>query len=108
MTGEFAGTLKDRLTIEQPVTTRDALGARAGGWRYDGAAWAKVSPLAPMGGSAGDAVTALPRWQVVMRKRLGILPGSRLVWRGRFLIVRSGLSDPADPARMILTCEETR
>jgi hypothetical protein len=50
----------------------------------------------------------LPRWQVTMRKREGIDLKTRLVWRGRFLGVRSVVSDPRDPARMVLTCQEKR
>ncbi len=108
MSGEVAGALRERVTIEQPVARRDTLGGRQGGWTYDGAVWARVTPLVPADLAAADALTGLPRWSVTMRKREGVLPGSRLVWRGRFLIVRSGISDPADPARMVLTCEEQR
>ena len=108
MSGEFAGALRERVTLEQPPLGRDAMGGRQGNWRYDGAAWARVSPLMPAGAVVADALSALPRWSVTMRKREGVLPGSRLVWRGRFLIVMSGMSDPADPARMVLTCEEMR
>lgn len=108
MSGELAGSLRERVTIEQPLPQRDALGGRRGGWTYDGAAWARVTPLVPADAATGDARSALPRWSVTLRKREGIMPGTRLVWRGRFLIVRHGISDPAEPARMILTCEETR
>jgi len=108
MSGEFAGALRERVTIEQPRTDRDALGGRAGGYLYDGAAWASVSPLVPASLASADALSAQQRWQVTMRKREGVVPGTRLVWRGRFLAVRSGLSDPADPARMVLNCEEMR
>ncbi len=108
MSGEFAGALRERVTIEQPRPMRDALGGRQGGWTYDGAAWARVTPLVPAALLAADALSSLPRWSVTMRKREGVLPGTRFVWRGRFLIVRSGISDPADPARMVLSCEEVR
>ena len=33
---------------------------------------------------------------------------ANVVWRGRFLGVRNIISDPRDPARMVLTCEEAR
>ena len=108
MSGEFAGALRERVTIEQPNPARDTLGSRAGGYLYDGAAWAAVAPLLPADLSAADALSALPRWSVTLRKREGVAPGTRLVWRGRYLRVRSVVSDPRDPARMVLTCEETR
>lgn len=108
MSQEFAGALRERITIEQPRLTRDALGGRVGGWTHDGAAWARVTPLVPAGQTAADALAALPRWLVTLRKRTGIVPGTRLVWRGRYLIVRTGISDPEMPAQLVLTCEEMR
>lgn len=108
MSGEFAGSLRERVTIEQPNPARDALGGRAGGYLYDGAAWAGVSPLLPADLSEADALSALPRWSVTLRKREGIVPDTRLVWRGRYLRVRGVVSDPAHPARMVLTCQEVR
>ncbi|RJT24564.1 head-tail adaptor protein [Chakrabartia godavariana] len=108
MSGEFSGALRERVTIEQPNPARDALGGRTGGYLYDGAAWAAVSPLLAADAGVAGALSALPRWSVTLRKREGILPGTRLVWRGRYLQVRGCISDPRDPARMILTCEETR
>ena len=108
MSGEFLGMLRERVTIEHRLGNRDALGGASGRYAYDGAAWVAVSPLIPADLTAADSLSAMPRWQVTMRKREGVSPGTRLVWRGRFLAVRSGLSDPADPARMVLVCEEMR
>jgi head-tail adaptor len=105
---EFAGTLRERVTIEQRLGNRDALGAAVGAYAYGGQVWAAVSPLIPADLAAADSLSAMPRWQVTMRKREGIDLRTRLVWRGRFLGVRGVVSDPRDPARMVLTCEEKR
>jgi head-tail adaptor len=105
---EFSGTLRERVTLERRLGNRDALGGAIGSYAYDGAAWAAVSPLIPADLSVADSLSALPRWQVTMRKREGIDLKTRLVWRGRFLGVRSVVSDPRDPARMVVTCEEKR
>jgi len=105
---EFAGTLKERVTIERRLGNRDTLGGAVGAYAYDGQAWAAISPLIPADLAVADSLSALPRWQVTMRKREGIDPRTRLVWRGRFLGVRAVVSDPRDPARMVLTCEEKR
>ncbi len=105
---EFAGTLKERVTIERRLGNRDALGGAAGAYAYDGAAFAAVAPLIPADLAAADSLSALPRWQVTMRKREGIDLRTRLVWRGRFLGVRGLISDPRNPAQMVLTCEEKR
>ena len=105
---EFSGTLRERVTIERRLGNRDALGGAVGAYAYDGAAWAAVSPLIPADLSVADSLSALPRWQVTMRKREGVDLKTRLVWRGRFLGVRNVVSDPRDPARMVLTCQEKR
>lgn len=105
---EFAGALRERISFERRSDERDLLAGARGKWRYDGAAWAAVTPF-----GAGDAVEAgalssLPRWRVIVRKREGVDPNSRIVWRGRYLRVRSVESDPREPAQMILITEEQR
>lgn len=108
MSGEFAGALRERVTIERRLGDRDAIAGASGRHVYDGAAWVAVFPLIPGAEAMGDARSALSRWQITMRKREGIGPWTRLVWRGRYLRVMSVLSDPRDPARMVLTCDELR
>ena len=105
---EFSGNLRDRVTIERRDERRSASGGRTGKWLYDGAAWVSVTPLMPANLEAANSLSALPRWQVVMRKREAIGLNTRFVWRGRFLAVRSVVSNPREPAQMILTCEEKR
>lgn len=105
---ELSGALRERVTIERRLGNRDVLGGAVGAYAYNGAAWAAVSPLIPADLTVADSLSALPRWQVTMRKREGIDLKTRLVWRGRFLGVRSVVSDPRDPARMVLTCQEKR
>ena len=105
---EFAGGLRERVTIERRAPGRDGAGGRKGRWLYDGAAWVGVTPLMPASLEVADARSALQRWSVVMRKREGIGVWTRLVWRGKFLAVRSVVSDPREPSRMILTTEERR
>ena len=86
---------------------------------YDWPFWARTDQYPPLGdwrtwfvmagrGFGKTRMSAMPRWQVTMRKREGIDLRTRLVWRGRFLGVRTIVSDPRDPARMVLTCEEAR
>ncbi len=108
MSGEFSGSLRERVSIEQRRSERDVLAGAKRGFVYDGSAWAGVAPLAPAALTEADALSALPRWAVTLRKREGIGPDTRLVWRGRFLAVRGALSDPRDPSRLVLTCEEMR
>ena len=46
---EFAGHLRERIAFERRSDERDILAGVRGKWRYDGAAWAAVTPL-----GAGD------------------------------------------------------
>lgn len=108
MSGEFAGALRERVTIERRLGNRDTLGGASGRYAYDGAAWVAVSPLIPANLAEADSLSARMRWQVTMRKREGIDLKTRLIWRGRFLGVRGMVSDPRNPAQMVLTCEEAR
>jgi head-tail adaptor len=108
VSGEFLGMLRERVTIERRLGNRDALGGASGHYAYEGAAWVAVSPLIPADLAAADSLSAMPRWQVTMRKREGIDLKTRLVWRGRFRGVRGIVSDPRNAAQMVLTCEEAR
>lgn len=105
---EFAGHLRERIAFERRSDERDILAGVRGKWRYDGAAWAAVTPLGAGEPIEADSLSALPRWRVTLRKRDGIDPASRIVWRGRYLRVRSVESDPREPAQMILTTQEQR
>jgi head-tail adaptor len=105
---EFAGALRERIAFERRSDARDLLAGARGKWRYDGAAWAAVTPLGSGDVVEADALSALPRWRVIVRKRDSVDPSSRIVWRGRYLRVRSVESDPREPAQMILTTQEQR
>lgn len=108
MSGEFAGRLRERVRIEHRANGRDAIGGSNAGFTYDGEAWAAVMPLIPADLTQAGTLSALPRWRVTMRKREGLSLSTRLTWRGRHLAVRALLSDPSEPAQLMLTCEELR
>ena len=105
---EFVGTLRERVVLETRLEARDTRGGATGRYSYDGVAWASLMPLVPSDLTRADALSALPRWQVTMRKREGVGMGTRLTWRGKYLAVRGLISNPREPAQMVLTCEEVR
>lgn len=105
---EFTGTLRERVVLETRLESRDARGGATGKYSYDGVAWASLMPLFPGDLTRADALSALPRWQVTMRKREGVGMRTRLTWRGKYLAVRGLVSDPREAAQMVLTCEEVR
>ncbi len=104
----FVGTLRERVVIETRASQRDNLASATGKYIYAGEAWAALMPLVPADLTQAASLSAMPRWQVIMRKREGIDPRVRLTWRGRYLAVRSVVSDPREPSQMVLTCEEIR
>ncbi|MBL0925731.1 MAG: head-tail adaptor protein [Sphingomonadaceae bacterium] len=105
---EFAGNLRERVVLETRLSDRDSRAGATGRYSYDGVAWAAVSPLMPADMASADALSAMPRWQVTIRKREGVGVRTRLTWRGKYLAVRALVSDPRAPAQMQLTCEEVR
>ena len=108
MSEEFAGALRERVNIEQRSSARDAIASATGSYTFDGAAWAAVLPLNEAATVEADSLSAMPRWQVTMRKREGISQRTRLWWRNRYLAVRAVACDPRVPGRMILTTDEVR
>jgi head-tail adaptor len=108
MSAELAGALRERVTIEIRASNRDTAAGATGRYVYSGQAWASLMPLVPASLSQADALSAKPRWQVTMRKRESVDLGARLTWRGKYLAVRSVISDPREPAYLIATCEEAR
>jgi SPP1 family predicted phage head-tail adaptor len=105
---EFAGTLRERVVLETRLEARDSRAGATGRYSYDGVAWAAVTPLIPADLTRADALSAMQRWQVTIRKREGVGMRTRLTWRGKYLAVRALVSDPRQPAQMLLTCEEVR
>lgn len=105
---EFAGTLRERVVLETRLEARDARGGATGKYSYGGVAWASLMPLVGSDLTRADALSALPRWQVTIRKREGVGIRTRLTWRGKYLAVRGVVSDPREPAHMVMTCEEVR
>ena len=105
---EFAGSLREQVILETRLESRDGRGGSTGHYRYDGLVWAALMPLVPADLSRADALSSLPRWQVTMRKREDVGMHTRLTWRGRHLAIRSLVSDPRQPAQILLTCEELR
>ncbi len=108
MSGEFAGRLRERVVIEAPSGTRNALGAILPEYVMIARCLAAVAPEGAGAEAEGQALSAMARFKVTIRVREGIEVGQRLTWRGRVLAVRQRIDDPALPDRILLRCEETR
>ncbi|MES2119223.1 MAG: head-tail adaptor protein [Pseudomonadota bacterium] len=108
MSAEFAGTLRERVTIERPVSVRNAMGLQEPGWELVCRALASVTLDSVGPESEAQALSAMPRYRVTIRARDGLELGHRVSWNGRSLMVRQLLDDPRAKDRIAMRCEEVR
>lgn len=105
---EFAGTLRERVVIEQPVSLRNAMGLQEPGWQQVCACLASIA-LESVGAQAeGQALSAMPSYRVTIRQRDGIAIDQRVLWNDRTFVVRQLLDDPRTKDRIAMRCEEVR
>lgn len=105
---EFAGTLRERIVIERPVSLRNAMGLQEPGWEEVCRCLAAVALDSVGAESEAQALSAMPKYRVTIRQRDGIALGQRVRWNGRSLMVRQLLDDPRTRDRIVMRCEEVR
>jgi len=105
---EFAGTLRERVTIERPVSLRNAMGLQEPGWEQVCSCLAAVAIEGVGAESEGQALSAMPRCRVTIRRRDGIEVGQRVRWKGLSFVARQLLDDPRLRDRIVMRCEEVR
>lgn len=108
MSREFAGTLRERILIERQAPSRNAMGLQEFGWEPVARCLASVVLEGVGPESEGQALSAMPRFRVAIRKRDGIAIDQRVSWNGRMMMVRQLLEDPKARDRLTLRCEEVR
>ena len=105
---EFAGTLRERIVIEQPISVRNVMGLQEPGWEQVCRCLASVVLESVGPESEAQALSAMPRYRVTIRWREGIALDQRVSWNGRSLMVRQLLDDPRAKDRIVMRCEEVR
>jgi head-tail adaptor len=105
---EFAGTLRERVTIERPISSRNAMGLQEPGWEIVCRCLASVALESVGAESEAQALSAMPRFRVTIRQREGVGLDQRISWSGRKLMVRQLLDDPRAKDRIVMRCEEVR
>lgn len=105
---EFAGALSERITIERPVTSRTATGLQEAGWETLLSCFAAITPEGAGAEAEAMALSAMPRFKVVIRHRDGIAIDQRVRWGQRVMMIRQYLYDPKAKDRLMLRCEEVR
>ncbi len=105
---EFAGTLRERIIVERPVSTRNSMGLQEPGWETVCNCLASVA-LETIGvESQGQALSSMPKYQIIIRQRDGIAIDQRIGWNERYFMVRQLLDDPRMKDRIVMRCEEVR
>jgi head-tail adaptor len=108
MSDEFAGTLRERISVERPISMRNAMGLQEPGWEQVCRSLASVV-LESVGAEAeAQALSAMPKFRVTIRWRDGIALDQRITWNGRRMMVRQLLNDPREKDRIVMRCEEVR
>jgi head-tail adaptor len=105
---EFAGTLRERILVEQPISVRNAMGLQEPGWEEICRCLASIALESVGQQSEGQALSAMPKFRVTIRWREGIAIDQRISWNGRKLMVRLLLDDPRTKDRITMRCEEVR
>ena len=105
---EFAGTLKERIIIERPADLRTASGLQTAGWEMVARCLAAIVAEGAGAEAEAQALSAMPRYRVTIRRRDGIGVGQRVVWGERAMLVKQRIDDPRLPDRILLRCEEMR
>jgi head-tail adaptor len=108
MAGEMAGTLSERVRIEQRSGSVDGAGALVDDWTQVAERWAQ---LIPAGGDAMSTVAADTwlsnrQWRVILRSGLTLDLGMRLSWRDRTMRIIGIDDNPLLPDRTVLLVEE--
>ena len=108
MSGGFIGSLRERIQIERPCAERTPGGLQQPGWEKVTDCLAAVVPEGAGSEAEGMALSAMPRFRVTIRKRVGIAVGQRVRWAGRAMLVKQRIDDPRLRDRILLRCEEMR
>lgn len=108
MSAEFAGTLRERILIERPISSRNAMGLQEPGWEKVCRCLASVTLESVGAESEAQALSAMPRFRVMIRQREGIALDQRITWNGKTMVVRQLADDPRAKDRITMRCEEVR
>lgn len=98
------GAQRVRVRLQRPTPQADAMGGAALGWTDAGDVWANVTQIAADSRVAFDALRAVARHSVIMRRRSDVRSGWRVL-RGAAVLRVVAVRDQGEP-RLELICEE--
>jgi SPP1 family predicted phage head-tail adaptor len=102
-----AGRLRHRITIQQPVITRDGTGESLETWGAFAVVWAAVEPLRGREMFAAQEMHSEITTRIRLRYLAGIDTTMRVLFEGRtFLIVHPPIDPEMRHVEMQLMCKE--
>ena len=101
------GSLRDRLTLEQPVRTPDGGGGASLAWQPVADLWAHVRPISGDERLRHDQLACRLTHTVWIRHRPGVVPAMRLRQGARIYEIVAVL-DTSDRTHLKCLCEERR
>lgn len=108
MKDEFAGTLTERIVVEELSGERTDSGLALGRWIPIAECRARAAPDGTGRKAEGMAFSGMPRLRFLIRTIHVVAVGQRVKWRGRQFMIRQVLEDPRRADRQELGCEEVR
>lgn len=100
------GRLTARIELERRVNISDGQGGAAESWEPAASLWGLIEPGAVREGEEAGRRNAVLTHKVTLRMRPDVERGMRLVWRGRFLLIRSVHEPNMRGAYLVCHCEE--
>jgi SPP1 family predicted phage head-tail adaptor len=101
-----AGSLRHRVTLQQPAETPDGGGGFTLAWTDVATVWAAIEPLKGAERLHAQQLQSPVTHRVTMRYRSGVTPTMRLLFEARTLNIRAVI-DPQERNRTLeLLCEE--
>lgn len=101
-----AGRLRQRVTIQEPVTARNGFGEAITAWTTVAMVWASVEPLSGREFFAAEHVQSEITHRVRVRYRAGIAPTMRVVFNGRHLMIEAVINYGERGTDLQLMCRE--
>ncbi len=105
---EFSGNLRERIRIDRQSADRDTLGSASDETILIGEFWAAAETVGVGSGAEAESRSALPRWQFTLRQTDLILPGDKIAWGDRKMVIRSVSLEHRPTPKTILSAEEKR
>ena len=100
------GTLTDRIQLQRRTTTAEDEGGAVAAYASIATVWARVRTLAARQSFAADGRGQAITHAVTLRFRTGIVPGDRVLYRGRVLEIASVADINGRRAYLSLQCSE--